>query len=149
MVHNAQEIEFETFQLISNDPTSKIESTMFIELGLYCSKHWLGTGNMRSNSLHGCFPISDNPLVFEIFPYPSSQPDSNPRLGQVHFCYSSHQSGPNKILQPQEPLHSGQNVGSFPSPYFQRRGGHYHNLKATFHILLQPGIHLGQNIGKP
>jgi hypothetical protein len=26
---------------------------------------WLGTGNMRSNSVHEHFPLSDNPLVFE------------------------------------------------------------------------------------
>jgi hypothetical protein len=26
---------------------------------------WLGTGNMRSNSVHGHFPLSDSPLMFE------------------------------------------------------------------------------------
>jgi hypothetical protein len=26
---------------------------------------WLGTGNMRSNSVHGRFPLLDSPLVFE------------------------------------------------------------------------------------
>jgi hypothetical protein len=38
MVHNAQEW-IQTFQLILNDPTSLIENTIIIELGLYCSKH--------------------------------------------------------------------------------------------------------------
>jgi hypothetical protein len=26
---------------------------------------WLGTGNMRSNFVHGHFPLSESPLVFE------------------------------------------------------------------------------------
>jgi hypothetical protein len=90
---------------------------------------WLGTGNMRSNYIHGHFPLSDTPLVFEIFPYPSTLPRSNLRPRQVHFRHSTHKSinffilDPNTMLQPREPLHSGCNIGSFPSPYFQRGGG--------------------------
>jgi hypothetical protein len=89
---------------------------------------WLGTGNMRSNYIHGHFPLSDTPLVFEIFPYPSTLPRSNLRPRQVHFRHSTHKSinffilDPNTMLQPREPLHSGCNIGSFPSPYFQRGG---------------------------
>jgi hypothetical protein len=26
---------------------------------------WLGTRNMRSSFVHGCFPFSDSPLMFE------------------------------------------------------------------------------------
>jgi hypothetical protein len=32
-------VKIQTLQLISNDPTPLIENTIFIELGLYCSKH--------------------------------------------------------------------------------------------------------------
>jgi hypothetical protein len=31
MVHNAQEWKIQTFQLTSNDPTSLIENTIFLE----------------------------------------------------------------------------------------------------------------------
>jgi hypothetical protein len=36
-------LKIQTFQLTSNDPTSLIENTIFIELGLYCSKHYVST----------------------------------------------------------------------------------------------------------
>jgi hypothetical protein len=36
-------LKIQTFQLTWNDPTSLIESTIFIELGLYCSKHRVST----------------------------------------------------------------------------------------------------------
>jgi hypothetical protein len=54
---------------------------------------WLGTGNMRSNTVHRHFPLSDSPLMVEIFPYPSTWPRSNLMPGQVHFHCSSHKSG--------------------------------------------------------
>jgi hypothetical protein len=54
---------------------------------------WLGTENMRLDSIHGCFPLLDSPLVFEIFPFLSTRPHSNPRPGQVHFRHSSHKLG--------------------------------------------------------
>jgi hypothetical protein len=33
----------QTFQLTSNDPTSLIENTIFIELGLYYRKYYVST----------------------------------------------------------------------------------------------------------
>jgi hypothetical protein len=36
-------LKIQTFQLTSNDPTSLIEKTIFLELGLYCSKHCVST----------------------------------------------------------------------------------------------------------
>jgi hypothetical protein len=53
---------------------------------------WLGTRNMRLISVHGHFPLSHSPLMFEIFPYPSTRPRSNLRLGKILLCHSSHQS---------------------------------------------------------
>jgi hypothetical protein len=54
---------------------------------------WWDTRNMISNSVDGCFPLWDSPLMFEIFPFPSNRSCSNLRLGQVRFCHSSHESG--------------------------------------------------------
>jgi hypothetical protein len=36
-------LKIQTFQLTSNDPTSLIENTIFIELGLYCNKHYISS----------------------------------------------------------------------------------------------------------
>jgi hypothetical protein len=43
---------------------------------------WLGTRNMRLISVHGHFPLSHSPLMFEIFPYPASL---KPEAGKTPF----------------------------------------------------------------
>jgi hypothetical protein len=61
---------------------------------LLCARHvWLGTRNTRLNSVHEHFPLSDSPHMFEFFPYPSTQPRSNPRSGYVCFHHLSHKCG--------------------------------------------------------
>jgi hypothetical protein len=61
-----------------------------------------------------------------------------PQIWHVSFL------GPNPVLQPQEPLRLGCNVGFFHRPYFQG-GDHRDDLLATCHIPLQPGICLEQH----
>jgi hypothetical protein len=43
MVHTSQEFEIQTLKLTQNDPTPFVENTIFIELGLYCSHHYIST----------------------------------------------------------------------------------------------------------
>jgi hypothetical protein len=43
MVHTSQEFEIQTFKLTQNDPTPFVENIIFIELGLYCSHHYINT----------------------------------------------------------------------------------------------------------
>ena len=43
MVHTSQEFENPTFKVTQNDPTPFVENTIFIELGLYYSKHCTST----------------------------------------------------------------------------------------------------------
>jgi hypothetical protein len=86
---------------------------------------WLGTRNMRLNFVHRHFLLSDNPLVFEIFPYPSPaslKPEARKSQFPSFIPPIWHLSvpGPNPILQPREPLCLGCNIGSFLNPYFQR-----------------------------
>jgi hypothetical protein len=111
---------------------------------------------MRSNSVHGRFPLWDSPLVFEIFPDPSTQSCSNPRPGQVRFHHSSHKSGTFLFRALNQSCSLGNLYvrdimsGHSRAPIFRGGGGdHCHDLKATFHIPLHPGIHLGWNIRKP
>jgi hypothetical protein len=43
MVHNAQEFKNSNLPITSNDPTSLIENTIFLELDLYYSKYHVNT----------------------------------------------------------------------------------------------------------
>jgi hypothetical protein len=45
-------LKIQTFQLTSNDPTSLIENTIFIELGLYYSKHGVSTVENTADILY-------------------------------------------------------------------------------------------------
>jgi hypothetical protein len=89
---------------------------------------WLGTRNTRSNSVHRQFPLSDSSLMSEIFSvpvYPASlKPEAETSLFPSFVPQIWHLSihSPNLVLQPQEPLRSGHNIGSFLGPYFQRGG---------------------------
>jgi hypothetical protein len=85
----------------------------------------------RSQAAHLCltFPLPVYPTLLkpeaEISPLPSFIPQS------WHLSIQSH----NLVLQPQELLRSGRNIGSSLSPFFVVRG-HCHDLQSSFHILL-------------
>jgi hypothetical protein len=114
---------------------------------------WLGTRNMRLISVHGHFPLSHSPLMFEIFPYPASlKPEAGktpfmsfiPPISHIPFWALTQSCSLGNHYVPDV------SSGHSRSPIFRGGGGgHCHDLNATVCIPLYPSIRLGQNIEKP